>query len=265
MAGSATPAPGSSSSTDPSRRRPQGADGRAGVSLGVTVCFRMMTGDVGSRLAARAGVAHTVRAEPGRLRRCTAAGLLAILSAAALAPVAVAGGGALGGALQRVAGNVGAGMLAGVIDAALARLRDGKAEPPESDAVRDVLAAALLAALEKEDSTARTLGAGLTDFLGRIDGFEAAVDAAGDDLRSHLLACFSELATRQSEALVILGAIGARQQRQERQLREQVKLAEEMADRLRLLTRYLAKRLPAAQPGPLPSGGAAAPVLPLVR
>jgi hypothetical protein len=234
------------------------------VSTGVTVCFRVMTEDLGAARAARAGVAQIAATEPSRLRRCSAAGLLALLSAAALAPVAVAGGGALAAALAGVAGNVGSGLVTGVIDAALARLRDGKGKPADTDAVRDVLAADLLIALEKGDSTARTLGAGLTDFLGRIDGFKAAVDAARDDLHSHLLACFNELATRQNEALVMLDAIDARQQRQEKQVREQVKLAEEMTDRLRLLTRYLAERLPAVQPGPPPSGGTPAPVIHLV-
>jgi hypothetical protein len=97
-----------------------------------------------------------------------------------------------------IAGNIGGGYLTGVIERTAARLRQkkgqGEAEPPEPEAVRDALAADLLAALEKGGTTARKLNSELTDVLRRIDGFEAAVHAAGDDLRSHLLTCFTELA-----------------------------------------------------------------------
>ena len=82
-----------------------------------------MTGDPRALSAARAGVARAVAAEPRRLRRCSASVLLAFTSAAALAPLLVAGGPALAtAALAGVAGNVGSGMLTNVLDRAIARL-----------------------------------------------------------------------------------------------------------------------------------------------
>jgi hypothetical protein len=216
--------------------------------------FWVMTADSDAGLAARAEVARTAATQPGRLRRCSAVGLLALLSAAALAPAAIAGGGVLATALAGVAGNIGGGLLSGVIDRAIARLHDGKAAPLESGAVRDALETELLAALQQGDSTAQSLSVALTDLLMRIDGFGAAVEAVGDDLRGHLQSCCRELAAQQGEVLGRLGAIDAGQLRQERQLRYQVRLIEEMADRLRLFTRLLAD-WSAAGPGTASSSG----------
>jgi hypothetical protein len=91
----------------------------------------VMSEDLGARPTARAGVQHTAAAEPGRLRRCSATGLLALLSAAALVPLAVAGSQTLATTLVSLVGNVGSNVLASVIERAVARLRDGQVMPSE--------------------------------------------------------------------------------------------------------------------------------------
>src|ERR1700689_5801524 len=83
----------------------------------------------GERQAARGGVAATAAAEPDRIRGCAAAGLLGLLSAAAIAPLAGAGRLALSAALAEVAGNVGCVRLAAITDWAAAGLGGGPGEP----------------------------------------------------------------------------------------------------------------------------------------
>jgi hypothetical protein len=129
---------------------------------------------------------------------------------------------------------------------------------------REALAADLLAALEKGDSTAQELGAELTTFLKKIDGFKAAVNAAEDDLRAHLRECFKELFEQQRAALTALGAIGAEQRRQGKQLRGQTKLNEENADRLRWLTSRLTERSSTEPSSPAASGGPQPAVTPII-
>jgi hypothetical protein len=205
--------------------------------------------------AARTEVARTVKAERRRLTRCSANALLALVSAAALAPAVVAaltgGGDALAAALAGIPGNVAGGLLSANIDRALARFRGGTADPPGTDAVRDILAADLLAALEKNDSAAQNLRSYLTELQRQIGGLQAAVEAAGDDQRAHLYICFRELAGQQGQALGALAAIGTEQRRQGRRLRDQARLTEELADRLR--------RLAAAGVPPAAAPPAAAP------
>jgi hypothetical protein len=207
-----------------------------------------MTDVASAASAARSGVARTAAAESGRIRRCSATALLALLGAAALAPLAVAGTSGLGAALAGVAGNLGSGLLGGVIEKAVERLRDGKPGPEGADILRDEIAAELLAALKRDDAAARELRAELTDVLVRVGGIEAAIGAVGDDVGSHLRACFSELAGQQGEAIKRLRGLDAGQRRQELRL-------EEMADRLRLLTSLLADQRPATGPRSAPSDG----------
>jgi hypothetical protein len=203
-----------------------------------------MTGDPKTLSAARAGVAHAVAAEPGRLRRCSAAGLLAFTSAAALAPLLVTGGPALAmAALAGVAGNVGSGMLSTVLDRAIARLAGAKPGPGDTDAIRDDLAGELRSVLQRQDAAAEELTAGLFDLLTRIGGVEAAIDAAADDISDNVLVCFRQLAGQQGEALSKLQAIEAGQRRQEWRQRDHGRQIEEMNDRLRLVLGLLADRL----------------------
>ena len=215
-----------------------------------------MTGDSRALSAARAGVARAVAAEPGRLRRCSATVLLAFTSAAALAPLLVAGGPALAtAALAGVAGNVGSGMLTNVLDRVIARLGGEKPGPPDIDAIRDDLAGELRSALQRQDAAAEQLSAGLFDLLTRIGGVEAAIDAAADDITGNVLVCFRQLAGQQGEALSKLQAIEAGQRRQERRQRDHGRQVEEMNDRLRLVMGLLADRLPApGSPAAPPAG-----------
>ena len=209
--------------------------------LQVTVGFRLMTGDPRALSAARAGVARAVAAEPGRLRRCSASVLLAFTSAAALAPLLVAGGPALAtAALAGVAGNVGSGMLTNVLDRAIARLGGEKPGLADTDAIRDDLAAELRTALHGRDASARDLSEGLFDLLIRVGGVEAAIDAAADDVSGNVLVCFRQLAGQQGQALSRLQAIEAGQRRQERRQRDHSQQIEEMNDRLRQVTGLLA-------------------------
>jgi hypothetical protein len=205
-----------------------------------------MTDDPRALSAARAGVTRAVAAEPGRLRRCSAPVLLAFTSAAALAPLLVAGGPALVmAALAGVAGNVGSGMLSNVLDRAIARLGGKKPGLADTDAIRDDLAGELRSALQRQDAAAAELGAGLFDLLMRIGGVEAALDAAADDVSENVLECFRKLAGQQDEALSKLQAIEAGQRRHERRQRDHGQQIEEMNDRLRLIMGLLADRLPA--------------------
>ncbi len=215
-----------------------------------------MADDPRALSAARAGVAHAVAAEPGRLRRCSAAGLLAFTSAAALAPLLVAGGPALAAAaLAGVAGNVGSGMLTAVLDRAIARLGGEKPGRADTDAIRDDLAGELRSALQRQDASARDLSAGLFDLLTRIGGVEAAIEAAADDVSGNVLGCFGQLAGQQGEALSKLQALEAGQRGQERRQRDHGRQIEEMNDRLRQVMGWLADGLPApGSPAAPPAG-----------
>ena len=217
-------------------------------------------------LTAREEVARTVAGKSGWLRHASAAGVLALLGAAALVPVVieVAGGGPLAAVLGGVAGNIGSGYLTGLIERAADRLRNGDAAPQQPDALRDDLAADLLSALEEQqanqkqqanqDGSAGQLRSQLTELLMNVDGLDAVIGAARDDLRDHLSSCFielarqqGELASHQREALRRLDRIGEGQRRQARQLRRQAQLTEEIAERMRRLTRRMEDQ-PAAVP-----------------
>jgi hypothetical protein len=211
-----------------------------------------MSGDLDARLMAQAGVKRAAAVQPGRFRRCSSIFLLATLSAGALAPLVVAGSQGLAAALAGVTGNVGSGLLAAVVDRGVARWRDGK-KAADPDALRDVLASDLLAELQRGNPAAQELQAGLTDLLWQLGGVEAAIEATAGEVREHVAACFDELLSQQHLALEKLRTIDRSQRRQERQLRDQGRQIEEMADRLRLFTRWLNERL-APMPAPPPAG-----------
>lgn len=212
-----------------------------------------MSGDLGARLAAQAGVRRTAAAQPGWLRRCSPNVLLATLSAGALAPLVAAGSQGLAAAFAGLAGNVGGGLVAAIVDRGVARWRDGK-KAADSDALRDVLASELLAELERGTSAAQELQAGLTDLLWQLGGVEAAIEATAGEVREHVAACFGELLSQQYLALEKLHAIDRSQRRQERQLRDQGQQIEEMTGRLQQFARWLNERLPAAAPTRSPAG-----------
>ena len=201
----------------------------------------MMSGDLDARLTAQAGVKRTAAAQPGRFRRCSSIFLLATLSAGALAPLVLAGGQGLAAEVAGLAGNVGSGLLAAIVDRGVARWRDGK-KAADPDALRDVLAEELLGELERGTSAAQELQAGLTDLLWQLGGVEAAIEATAGEVREHVTACFGELLSQQHLALEKLHTIDRSQRRQERQLRDQGRQLEEMGDRLRLFTRWLNER-----------------------
>lgn len=209
-----------------------------------------MSGDLDARLTAQAGVRRTAAAQPGRFRRCSSIFLLATLSAGALAPLVVAGGQGLAAEVAGLAGNVGSGLLAAIVDRGVARWHDEK-KAADPDALRDVLARELLGELERGTSAAQELQAGLTDLLWQLGGVEAAIEGTAGEVREHVAACFGELLSQQYLALEKLRTIDRSQRRQERQLRDQGRQIEEMADRLRLFTRWLNERLaPMAAPPP---------------
>src|SRR4051794_31506860 len=106
------------------------------------------------RRASREEVARTVEAEPGRLRRASAGGVLALLAASALTPVATVafGGGDIAEAFAGVVGNVGSGYLTELVQKAAGRL--GRGRRPERVQLRDALAEDLRRALEKGDAAA---------------------------------------------------------------------------------------------------------------
>jgi hypothetical protein len=176
------------------------------------------------RRAGQHEVARVVREQPGRLRKASANTVLALLSAAALSPVAVEvfGGGSVVSALAGVAGNVGSGYLTDVVTNIAARLRGGKSDLADA---RELLATELRTALEKDDTVAGELRESLARLLNQVGGWETATD----DLRRHLLTCFQELDARAAEQLRQGRRLHAEQRRHTRQLQE-------IVDRLRLLT-----------------------------
>ncbi len=196
---------------------------------------------------ARDEVARAVKTEPGLLRRGSAAAVLALLSASALAPVAVAvaSGSAVTTALAGVAGGIGGGYLTGFIQKAANRLQGKSADSPESGDLRNEMAADLLIDLEKGDATARALSADLTNLLESIDGFAAATTVAQGDLRYHLTECFTELKEQRQSTLKRLDAIRVEQRRQGRRQREHGEMLEEITDQLR----YRSPERPAGEDG----------------
>jgi hypothetical protein len=221
----------------------------------------------------REQVARAVRAGGGRLRRGGPDFVLAVLAASALVPVAMgmaAGGTAAAGvALAGMAGNVGSGVISTVLDRAVERWRrrSGEQAPPQ-DAMREELTDDLLAALRVGGATARELSAELVAVLDAIGGVDTALETATGELHDHLAACFSELADQQHAALAALDELGAGQRRQADELRrlttgqrrqagEQRVQLEEIADRLRLLSRMQAQQpVPPARSGQAPDSGA---------
>ncbi len=209
--------------------------------------------------AAHREVARLVGEEPGLLRRASASGVLALLAASALSPVAieVLGGGSLASAIAGVAGNVGSGYLTDLVTGIAARLRrKGSSDVGEA---RALLTAELESALEKNDATAEELRVSLTVLLSRVGGLETA----NDDLRGHLLSCFEELARRDArrdaEQRRRDQSLRAAQRRTERRLARQDDRLQEIIDRLRLLT---PGSRPAADPaGPRIAGPVAGPVV----
>lgn len=201
--------------------------------------------------ASREEVARTVASEPGRLRRAEAVTVLAVLGASALVPVttAVLGGGAVATAVAGVFGGAGGGYLTDLVQQVATRLRTGK-RPPAPGEVRDALAADLRRALDKADSAAGELSTDLMTVLLRVDGIDAAVMAARDDLRAHLRACFTEITSQQLTTLRMLRAMNAEQHRQ-------AALLEDIAEYLRR-----AGQQAASPAGPAPAGPQAAPIPP---
>jgi hypothetical protein len=189
--------------------------------------------------AQRELVASVVAHESSRLRRGSAATVLAVLSAAALAPVAVAvaGGNPVMAALAGVAGNIGAGHVTDMIQRAAARLRGEGGERSPLGAAREALTSALEDALETGDDRSEQLTVELTALVARADGFTAAIEAASTDLRSHLLRCFAELDQQQDAVLDRLRRIDLRQERQTAQQQRLIDVVEETRDRMRWLMR----------------------------
>jgi hypothetical protein len=235
------------------------ADGQGdwGTGAGVAPVVAVRREEVGVGPSARDEVVRAVKTEPGRLRRGSAAAVLALLSASALAPVAVAvaGGTAVATALAGVAGGVGGGYLTGVIDKAVNRLLGKSADPLESGDVRDEMEADLLVALKKNDSAARELSDDLTNLLESIGGFTAATTVAQDDLRDHLAECFTELVQQRQSTLNRLDAIEVEQRSQGRRQRNHGEMLEELTDR----SRYLMSERPSGEGGT--SWGGAQPIV----
>lgn len=173
------------------------------------------------RRAARDEVTRLVTQEPGRLRTASATTVLTLLAASALAPVvtAIAGGGGTLSALADVAGNIGSGYLTGIVERTATRIRRAR---PGAAQTRELLAAELKDALERNDAAAERLADDLTALVSQVGGWEAAAA----DLRSHLLRCFEELQAQHWT----MRRIAAGQ-------REQTRHLEEIVGRLRLLMR----------------------------
>ncbi|MCO5984972.1 hypothetical protein NE235_02500 [Actinoallomurus spadix] len=132
---------------------------------------------------------RTVREEPSLLRRLPASGILVLLASSALSPVLEAGlsGASVTEAIASVAGNVGSGYLTNLITNVAARVRGGGSS--DIGEAKRLLTDELQAALDKGDARANELNDSLISLIREIGGLEAATD----DLRVHLLACFEEL------------------------------------------------------------------------
>lgn len=190
---------------------------------------------------AAAAVARAAASKPvqKQLRRYGPPAVLALLGAAALAPV-LAGGGVA--AVVALAGNLGGGVLGSMSEKLLDGLHEEQNETGSSGQVQDELTENLLAALERNDDDARRLSTALTVLLTRIGGLETALAVSGAETQANLQICFAEFSSS------VQAELTAGQRRQESTNLLQTAMLEEIRQRLRELT----EGRPPAPPG---SGG----------
>ena len=195
--------------------------------------------------------------------------VLALVAGAALAPVAAAaaGAGAVGivpAAILTAAGGVGGNVVSELLMRAVDRCRGEQQGAPGPAAMADAITGDILAALRRDDVLATELARQLIAEVEALGGFEAALGAAGGELRPYLAACFGELREGQRQ---VLGAVRDVRDEQRRQRAD----VEEAVDRLRMLSSLTAGErdggpaarpvaVPVAVPGDrTPAAGAAAP------
>lgn len=160
-------------------------------------------------------VARVLKAKAELLRDSAPHVVLALVAGASLAPVAVAA--AVGGvpvALGGVVGGVGTNVLTDLVNRAIARLRREEQGRPEPAAMADAIADDILAALRRNDAVAAELSRQLISAVGELGGFDAALGAAGGELRDHLAACFGDLRAGQQQLLGAMGDVRNEQHRQ---------------------------------------------------
>ena len=168
------------------------------------------TGSAAAPEQARRGVRNWVR-EAGRtparvLRSASPYGILAFLTASAVAPVAGSGLGASGAfaaALDQL-GNIGGDHLADVLSHAARRIHAERSAGRwrEPGRWRDAIADALLPRLEAQDHEARALREEVGELLHAVDAVGVALTEsthADDELRASLTRAFGALGTDVAE------------------------------------------------------------------
>jgi WD40 repeat protein len=218
---------------------------------------------------ARAGVRSWVRSAGAGLRRASPYGVVAFLAASAVAPVAGAAFGAsaeVNAALGQL-GGMGSNYLSDALVGAAERLR-GEASP---DALRDALAAELIARLDTEDDRSAGLRDELAAVLRAVGAVEVALREADDEMRQDLVDAFGALgadmgrlhllAEDAAHSLSVMHQQLAEQRLAQRQQTELIQQSLVATAQLRqqVLGRRVAAGAAAAGPGADPGGPAPYP------
>jgi WD40 repeat protein len=216
-----------------------------------------------NRNRARGRIRETVRRQGERLKGARASAVIASLVAAACMaglPEGTPDQEHLR-ALAKILGETGTGFIAGLLTEVLDRLRKRGRVPGSEAELQQVLERQLLDALEANDDRAARLRADAAVILERVQGVEAALEAAPGDVRQALAEAFTEYGSTFTdfrwmldEARQTLTAIQREQARQGVEQRHQTELARETLAKTNLILQRLVVR--AAAPPP-PRAGAA--------
>ncbi|MGH8908290.1 MAG: hypothetical protein ACRD0K_17725 [Egibacteraceae bacterium] len=141
---------------------------------------------------AREAIRATVRGHGGRLKGATANGMVAALVGAALAPIAT--GPEPARALMVLLGATGGGYISGFLKDVIGRLRSQDGGGPRSQAeVQQALERELLACLQAHDERAAGLRIDAAALLESVQGVQAALEAASDEVKLELTDAFAQL------------------------------------------------------------------------
>ncbi|GAA1691483.1 hypothetical protein GCM10009830_44050 [Glycomyces endophyticus] len=161
-------------------------------------------------------IVRAVKARSTRLRTATSNTLVAVIGAAALAPViaAAAGSAPIALAAAGVIGGVGGGQLVTLLQRSADRIRGQRAGTLDTDLpqlIQQTIQTEIATRLDRGDADAGRLLAEVVQFIERVDGFEAALGSAADELHDHLRDEFAALEGRTGGILESLADIEAGQ------------------------------------------------------
>ena len=165
--------------------------------------------------------------------------VLALVAGCALAPIAAsaAGIGGVDGAILTAVGGVGTNAVSDLLMGAIERWRRHNRGAPEAAELADAITGDILAAFRREGGLASDFASQLVLEVEALGGFDAALGAAGGELRDYLTVCFGELRAGQQQVLDAVLEVRNEQLRQRAEQLRQRAGVEEAVDRLRRLSR----------------------------